>query len=226
MLNNAIDHSRGTAVEISYWWMDGRLNFEVADDGIGAFRSVRDKLGLPDYFAAIQEISKGKTTTDPDHHTGEGIFFTSKVVDRFVLEANGLRWTADNVVRDQAVGEVPAFAGTHVRWDLASSTGRTLRQVFDAYTDPDTFAFSRSRATVRLFESGDAFISRSEARRLSTGLERFEEVVVDFQGVREVGQGFVDELFRVWASQHPDVRLVPANMSSVVEAMVRRGLAR
>jgi hypothetical protein len=29
------------------------------------------------------------------------------------------------------------------------------------------------------------------------GLERFRDVIVDFRGVQEVGQGFVDEVFRV-----------------------------
>jgi predicted TPR repeat methyltransferase len=32
----------------------------------------------------------------PERHTGEGLFFTSKVVRRFVLEANRLGWIVDN----------------------------------------------------------------------------------------------------------------------------------
>lgn len=59
---------------------------------------------------------------------------------------------------------------------------------------------------------------------MTNGLERFEDVVIDFQGVTDVGQAFVDELFRVWARDHPQVRLEPRNMSPAVEAMVRRGL--
>jgi anti-sigma regulatory factor (Ser/Thr protein kinase) len=224
MVNNAIEHSRGSAVEVSQFWTDGRVVFEVADDGVGAFQTIKEKLGLDDEFAAVQELSKGKTTTDPERHTGEGIFFTSKVVDRCVLESGGARWIVDNRIGDQAVGDAPAGRGTVVRWDLDAATTRTLDEVFGAYTDPDTLAFSHSRATVRLFESGDSFVSRSEAKRLSRGLERFREVIVDFAGVREVGQGFVDELFRVWAREHPETRLVPMNMSPNVEAMVRRGL--
>jgi hypothetical protein len=53
-------------------------------------------------------------------------------------------------------------------------------------------------------------------------LERFREAVIDFNGIDEVGQGFLDELFRVWAREHPDTRLVPINMSPVVERLVRR----
>ncbi len=57
-------------------------------------------------------------------------------------------------------------------------------------------------------------------------IEQVEEVILDFRGVTGVGQGFVDEIFRVWASAHPQVRLVPENMNEAVEFMVRRGLPR
>ncbi len=224
MVNNAIEHSKGTFVEISSPGPDDAVVFDVVDDGIGAFRTVRSTLGLADDFAAIQEISKGKTTTDPARHTGQGIFFTTKAVDRFSIEANRLRWTVDNVRHDQAVADVSRTVGTKVVFEVDPSTTRTLREVFDAYTDPETFEFSRSKATVKLFRLGDSFVSRSEAKRLTHGLERFKDVIVDFEGVREVGQGFVDEVFRVWSREHRDVRLMPLNMSPAVEAMIRRGL--
>ena len=48
--------------------------------------------------------------------------------------------------------------------------------------------------------------------------------MLDFQGVRGVGQGFVDEVFRVWPRSHPGIRLVPQNMNQAVSFMVRRGL--
>jgi anti-sigma regulatory factor (Ser/Thr protein kinase) len=224
MLNNAIEHSRGTYAEIVRWTDPGRVLIEIADDGIGAFRNFRTKFKLADDFAAIQEISKGKLTTDPAHHTGQGIFFTSKAVDRFEIEANRLRWTVDNIAGDQGVGDGAAAVGTRVRFDVDPRTERTLRSVFDEYSDVDEHGFSRSRTAVRLFTSGDRFVSRSEAKRLAHGLERFSEVLVDFNAVTDVGQGFVDELFRVWASDHPDTRLRPINMSPAVEAMVRRGL--
>ena len=77
---------------------------------------------------------------------------------------------------------------------------------------------------IRLFEHGVRFVSRSEAKRLVAGLERFREVILDFHGVEGVGQGFVDEVFRVWASAHPGTRLVPRDMNAAVEFMLRRGV--
>jgi excisionase family DNA binding protein len=171
-----------------------------------------------------EELSKGKTTTEPTRHTGEGIFFTSKVVDAFALKANGLKWTVDNVREDQAVGRSGRITGTLVRCEIDVQTSRSTSEVFAAYSIGHDFA--RTRTVVRLFDIGVRFISRSEARRLLRGLERFREVLVDLRGVQEVGQGFVDEVFRVWPTQHPDVAVRPVNMVGPVEAMVRRGLPR
>lgn len=225
MVNNAIDHSSGTWFEISVRCPDGVVTIEIADDGVGAFAHLRDRLGLPDTFAAIQQLSKGKETTAPERHTGEGIFFTSKAVDRFELESSDLRWVVDNRYDDQAVGDSPRQTGTLVRLELDSDTQRRLADVFARFTSDDSSAFDTTRSIVRLFETGRTFVSRSEAKRLATRLERFDNVIIDFEGVNEVGQGFVDELFRVWQREHPGVTLTPVNMRPAVEQMVRRGLA-
>jgi len=58
------------------------------------------------------------------------------------------------------------------------------------------------------------------------GLERFRHVVVDFAGVEEVGQGFVDEALRVWPSQNSGTTVEPVGMTGPVEFMVKRGLPR
>jgi hypothetical protein len=203
---------------------DQRLLLAVQDDGVGIFRKITRALDLPDERLALLELSKGKLTTDPARHSGEGIFFTSKAVDLFMLESAGLRWTVDNVRRDQAVGESVVTSGTVVRWQVDPATDRRLEDVFAAYTAGEDLAFDTSRAVVRLFEHGSRFVSRSEARRLAHRLEEFEQVIIDFAGVTEVGQGFVDQLFRVWAGRHPGTVLRPVNMAPAVEFMVQRGL--
>jgi hypothetical protein len=75
---------------------------------------------------------------------------------------------------------------------------------------------------VKLFSYGVRFVSRSEAKRLLDGLERFAHVILDFAGVELVGQGFADEVFRVWAAAHPAVALAAENMSPPVAFMVAR----
>jgi anti-sigma regulatory factor (Ser/Thr protein kinase) len=225
MLNNAVDHSRGTEATVRVWMGAREAAFEILDDGVGVFRTIRERFGLPDEFAALQELAKGKATTNPDRHSGEGIFFTSRAVDLFWIESGDLRWSVDNRRQDEAVGTSTGRVGTRVRCEVSRTTERTLPKVFAMFAaTPDSFAFTKTSLRVHLYEIGGAgFVSRSEAKRLGSRLEAFEEVELDFTGVDEVGQGFVDELFRVWARAHPQVRLVPVNMVPPVERMVARG---
>jgi anti-sigma regulatory factor (Ser/Thr protein kinase) len=225
MINNAIEHSGSPAVTVSAVQQSESVVLEVKDDGIGAFENVRRTRGLEGLAEAVQDLSKGKTTTIPDRHSGEGIFFTSKVVDVFVLESNGLRWTVDNERSDQALGESRVTIGTLVRMRLSLKTRREIAGVFATYTDSDDLSFNVSQGIVKLFDMGLGFISRSEAKRLAEGLDKFDRVILDFRGIDEVGQGFVDELFRVWAGSHTGTRLEPVNMGPTVEFMIRRGLS-
>ncbi len=223
LINNAIDHSGAETVTVAVGADGERLAIEVIDEGVGAFEHVRAELGLASELEALQEISKGKTTTKPDRHSGEGLFFTSKAVDHFELQSGALRWIVDGERADMTVGPLePPRRGTYVRIELDPRHARELRSLFDEYTED--LEFSRTRTVVKLFAIGVEFISRSEAKRLLHGLEKFREVVLDFTGVEMVGQGFADEVFRVWQRDHPDVRLSPVNMSETVSFMVGRAL--
>lgn len=221
MVNNAIDHSGGTAVRVTVRGDGDDLEVVVEDDGTGVFAHMSEHLGLPGFEAALLELSKGRRTTAPDRHTGEGIFFTSKAVALFELQANGIVWIVDNRRDEQAVGESQVVRGTRVRFVVSTTDSVDLSELFRRYTNDD-FKFSRTRPSVKLAEIGTEFVSRSEAKRLLTGLEQFDEIEVDFADVTRVGQGFADEVFRVWPALHPGKRVVPVNMVPMVEFMVRR----
>ena len=221
LVNNAIDHSSGHQVRVSAEQRGTLLLLEIEDDGVGAFAHVRDALNLPSELAAVQEISKGKTTTAPEHHTGEGLFFTSKAVDFFRLASGAQAWIVDNRREDMAIAAVePPLQGTFVSVEIDLSHVRSLATLFDEYTQD--YEFAKTRTVVRLFAIGVRFVSRSEAKRLLHGLDRFREVVLDFRGVEGVGQGFADEVFRVWARAHPAVSLEAVNMNEAVAFMVER----
>lgn len=220
MVDNAIDHSHGQRVEVCVAIRADMVELEVVDDGIGAFASVQAARGVADAIEAAAELTKGKVTTMPSRHTGEGVFFTSKAVDRFELAANGVELVVDNDVDDVLVRNAPTAPGTRVRLRFRRPPQRTLQSVFAAWTDE--FEFSRTRTVVKLFGLGRDFVSRSEARRLLQGLDAFREIVVDFHGVEGVGQAFADEVFRVFAQQHPAIRLMPVHMAPPVRFFVER----
>jgi DNA-binding transcriptional MerR regulator len=220
MLNNAIEHSDGHAARVLFWVTGDVLAFVVSDDGVGALERLRAEHGLKDTLSSVQELTKGKRTTDPVHHSGQGIFFTSKAVDRFTLTANGWVWVVDNVLGDQTVAAAGVLPGTTVTCEIDRHSERTMTDVFAPYGTE----FDRTRPAVKLGAYGTNLMSRSEARRLVQGLDEFTEVDLDFEGVDSVGQGFVDEVFRVWAVDHPRTRIVPVNMAPAVRFMVERGL--
>lgn len=222
MLNNAIEHSGGSEARVIVRTKPDAFAFEIHDDGIGAFRHVRERFGLDDDLGALQLLARGKETTAPSRHSGEGIFFTSRAVDTFELDANELRWIVDTKRADQAVGAGVVHPGTRARFGIDAASERLVADVFAEYVDEASLRFSRTVLPLHLFRPEGGFVSRAEAKRLLTHLERFEEVTIDFADVAEVGQGFVDEVFRVWARDHPNTRLLPANTSPVIERVIRR----
>jgi anti-sigma regulatory factor (Ser/Thr protein kinase) len=221
MLNNAIDHSQGKQARIR-WFLDSEhIAFEIEDDGIGVFRKVREARNLRDDIQAVGELAKGKQTTAPDQHTGQGIFFTSKLMDKFILASGQTAWTVDSLIEDEAIAWLDkARIGTLVRCEIDLATAREFGEVSSEFSDPDTFDFIQSRFRVNLFREGSTFVSRSEAKRVGARLEEFRFVELDFDGVEQVGQGFLDELFRVWSNGHPQTELIPINANPAISAMI------
>ncbi len=223
MVNNAIDHSRGDSVCVTAAAAPAGIVIEIVDNGIGVFRSVRESQGMPDDVEAVFLLEKGRFTTQPARHSGEGIFFASKAANRYLLASGKIAWLTDNDAQDTAIQIEPApRSGTRVVLTFVPGKVVVLADLFQRWTDPDTLAFDRTRTTVRLAGFGVQLLSRSEARRVTVGLERFRYVTIDFTGVAIVGQGFCDEVFRVFAADHPQIVLSPMGMNESVAFMVQR----
>jgi anti-sigma regulatory factor (Ser/Thr protein kinase) len=224
MLNNAIDHSQSKRIEVDCRRTETAITFTVRDFGIGIFNNVRDKFRLPGTLAAVQEILKGKTTTAPKEHTGEGVFFTSKMADVFIIDSYEKRLTVNNLISDVFITDRKPLLGTRVSFSIHLASARNIKDVFDAYTgsEADGLKFDKTHITVKLFQFGSDLPSRSEAKRVTMNLENFRVIELDFAGVETVGQGFADEIFRVWQNRFPDIQLVPINANENVAFMIRR----
>jgi hypothetical protein len=221
-----VDHSRGKTVEVTVAFEKGGATATtVHDDGVGVFRRVCEDFGYATPQDAIVQLEKGKLTSDPTRHSGEGLFFSSKAVTRFRIESQGVAWIVDNQVRDSAIGPSDVRRGTRVRLETVPGHVPLLADVFASYTDPDTLQFTRTRTTIKLASLGAVLVSRSEAKRLLARLTDFRHVALDFSGVEVVGQGFCDEVFRVFARAHPEIVLEPVGMNDAVAFMVARARA-
>ncbi|MFQ6006210.1 MAG: STAS-like domain-containing protein [Woeseia sp.] len=220
ILNNAIDHSQADKCRVRLVLGAGKLLFEIRETGIGVFRSIRDKLDLEDEQEAMIELVKGKTTTMPQAHTGEGIFFTSKVADRFSIRSHKIQIEWDRKHDDVFVSTPHFRKGTTVIFEIRPDSRTKLEDIFSEYAPEEyDYEFQKTRVHVKLLDT--EYISRSEAKRLAHNLNRFLHVELDFRGVDAIGQGFADEIFRVFAQDNPDTKIVATNLSRNVAAMIR-----
>ena len=110
---------------------------------------------------------------------------------------------------------------------LSNHTSRTLKKIYDQYAPgSDDYGFNKTVVPVKLAQYGnDKLISRSQAKRLLARVELFKTVMFDFTDVPSIGQAFADEIFRVFAHEHPDIQLVPIKASSEVRRMIERAKA-
>ncbi|MDH3585657.1 MAG: DUF4325 domain-containing protein [Gammaproteobacteria bacterium] len=220
MLNNAIDHSMTDQCKIEVRLDATCLSFTVRDTGIGVFHSIADKFELQDEHAAMIELVKGKTTTQPDAHSGEGIFFVSRAADRFVLRSHRLQIEWDRYRDDVFVSEPRFLRGTLVRFEINTDSRTRLEKVFAEFAPEEyDYQFEKTRVLVKLLQR--EYVSRSEAKRLLHNLDRFSEIELDMRDVTSVGQGFADEIFRVFASAHPEIVIHTVNAGKAIEAMIR-----
>lgn len=226
MFNNAIEHSQSSRIRVEVEVGKKDISFVIQDGGIGVFRNVMRKRKLKSELEAIQDILKGKTTTMPKSHSGEGIFFTSKVGDSFTLDSFGYELMMDNKLPDVFVKTLKKTKkGTTVAFSLSTHSDRHLNDVFRSYANlsgEGDYGFDKTEIRIKLYAIGGVHISRSQARRVLSGLEKFKIIVFDFDQVPTVGQAFADEVFRVFQNKHPDIKLETENMDTGVRFMIER----
>lgn len=221
MLNNAIEHSGSDKIKIEMERRKYNVSFEVRDWGIGIYNNIMQKKSLDSEMEAIRDLLKGKQTTSPSFHSGEGIFFTSRAADVLTIKSSRKKLVYDNLADDVYIRDLSYTEGTRVNFSVSLDSSRKLEDVFRRHTG-GTYQFSRTEVKVNLYEKGTDYISRSQGRRLVKGLEKFRKVTLDFRGVETVGQAFADEVFRVWKGKHPEVELEVSNAGENVSFMIER----
>lgn len=226
IFNNVIDHSDGTSVYVSVKInkTSNTLTMNIMDNGVGIFQKIKKALDLTSVRESILHLSKGKFTTDPKNHSGEGIFFTSRIFDRFSILSDDIFYSFEKNDWCLSSEKQEEFGnGTFITMVLSLTSKKTPKEIMDQYADEE-IGFGKTKVAVALSaDPNDPHISRSQAKRLMMGLEKFSNVYLDFQGVISVGQAFVDQVFRVWKNEHPHVKIDYINANKNVEYMIKRG---
>ncbi|MBQ9064143.1 MAG: DUF4325 domain-containing protein [Blautia sp.] len=218
MINNVMDHSMAENVRIIIYQDYLSTRVLILDNGIGIFTKIKDYFHLASIDDAICELFKGKLTTDTKNHSGEGIFFTSRLMDDFYIVSSGRVFT-NNKYNDSRIISLASnnYTGTGVFMELSNFSHKTAKEVFDEYADIDGCFIKTSIPLKNIFDSSP--VSRSQAKRLCNRLDQFREVVIDFAEISWMGQGFSHQLFVVFANEHPEIVITPVNMNEEVTKM-------
>ena len=230
VFNNALEHSGGKGVVVKTVWKKDSLELSIIDDGKGIFQSIQKAVGLQDIRESVLQLTKGKFTTLPERHSGRGIFIISRLFDVFGIFSDGLFYCKDNLGDDWYLEKrkISKSKGTRVSLAIRFDCERTLKQVIGQYNDKpsETPEIDKTEILIQLSQMEDEpYISRRQAKRVLQGLEKFRRVVLDFQNIPVVGQAFVEEVFRMFRSSHPDIDIRSIHANQDVQFMIDKSLS-
>jgi hypothetical protein len=226
IFNNAIKHSGGTAIRVQIILHKTQTTINISDNGKGLFNTIRKKFRLKDDQHAALELSKGRLMTDSDNHTGQDIFFSSRMTDHFTLISGKIIFSHQyGITWDWALDvSNEKKSGTLVSMIIENNTLRTTAQVFGEFAAQKIGGHSCTTTCVpvRLAQySAETLFSRSQARRILACIDRFKMAVLDFDGVEKIGPAFADQIFRVFSSEHPEIQLLHCNANKQVEIVIQ-----
>jgi len=148
---------------------------------------------------------------------------------RFILDSRGLvfvrsmedhdGWLFDDRETDEF------FAGTSVVMSISLDAKQTAKEIYERFeNDEDPAGFTLTHAPRGLLSTSRTAGFTIASQKVLARFENFSEVMLDFEGVPKIGQAFADEILRVFANMHPEVKIVPIRTSSDVERMIRHVL--
>jgi len=219
IFNNAIEHSKGKKIYVVISDNSIFTSISISDDGIGIFKNIKTNFNLIDEKEALLELAKGKRTTDRKRHSGQGIFFTSKIFDTFLINSNGI--TFNSIFDNNNIKIEKQKYSTCVYMSLANNSVKKIKDIFNEFSTEIPGDFDKTVVPILLANSSD-LVSRSQARRVLSGLELFKEVTLDFKDIEYIGQAFADEIFRVFPNMNLNTSISYINANNDVINMINR----
>ena len=128
--------------------------------------------------------------------------------------------TVDNIAGDVFIREQRLIQGTTVGFSTSRQTRRELEKVFQKFTSSN-YEFDKNSVRIKL-SAYDGLLSRSQAKRMLVGLDDFSHLDFNFAGVKEIGQAFADEIFRVYARNNLEKILSYSEAEAPVAYMIER----
>lgn len=233
MMNNAIEHSKAENISVTVLQTCLDTQIVIQDDGIGIFKNIQAfmkdcKNEMITLRECVSLLFAGKFTTAKHLHTGEGIFFTSHIMDEFIIYSDDNIFTRNNFKTSQTEDRnlhnfLHMENGTVVTMTLANNSKKVLTEVFNTFAPVDEGFVKTTIPIAHMFMGGNP-VSRSEAKRLLECITLFTDITLDFANVDEIGQGFAHELFVLGKQKYQNIHLKTINTSKTVSDMIQRVL--
>ncbi len=131
----------------------------------------------------------------------------------------------NNILDDIFIKDTKNIKGTKATFIIGLKSKTDLNKIFRKYSE-GLFSFAKTKVVVKLYKIGEDYISRSQARRIFSGLEKFKTIILDFKGVDAVGRSFADEVFRIWKNRHPNVNINYQNANKNIDFIIKGSLSQ
>lgn len=106
----------------------------VEDNGIGIFKKIKNDLSLQNEHQSLLELAKGKFTSNPKEHSGEGIFFSCRACDLILIHSGSLTYSLDRAsdigkfIETDKDLEDNNFSGTLVLMAMNNNSSNSLKK--------------------------------------------------------------------------------------------------
>lgn len=223
MFNNVVEHSGAETAFLQVKRTAFSTKMTLWDRGVGIFKMIGSHFKFIDERHAVVELVKGRLTTDGAGHSGEGIFFTTRMFDTFSILSGGilLAHTTSDDGDDWMLGTQEDRSGTLITMTLRNDTSPLIGDVYEKLSSDGTSGLSTTVVPAHLAQHGtEKLVSRSEAKRLLTGLTRFKAALIDFGGIDSIGEAFADEVFRIFPAAHPGVEIREIRANKEIRGMI------
>jgi biotin operon repressor len=227
ILNNVKDHANAKHTIINLVIDKNIAYLAIFDNGVGIFNNIKKHKKIMSDKQILLELSKGKLTTDSENHTGLGIFWSAKAFDKFAIITNNkvyhlrtdLKRNIDNIINKSFDYKFEKGTGILMAIDLSSKT--RLKSLFDNFAPQPDCNFNTTILNLSLISERQRLVSRSQAKQVVNRLEEFKFITFDFQDINSIGQGFADEIFRVFWNKYPELKLDWVNTNNDIEKMIK-----
>jgi hypothetical protein len=236
ILKNAIAYSGAGEVNVEVVYTAAKIRIAVRDRGVGVFEKMRSGMNLKDTRHAALELAKGKQAAQ-----GTGLFFVSLLFDEFTMRSGDMVFSrlsqndwllAEHDDHEQgtlvAMAIHPRSPRTveEVQQQASSIPANTVRvnvmvkRAAEGHEEGVHFEATRAGGKMQKI-TGETLESAEEAQTLLAPYGAFNEVFLDFAGIREIGQAFAEEIFRNFKSQHPQTKLSWGNAKPEVDEVIQ-----